>query len=217
MCDCKYQDVVDNFDNYYSKNYKLFNKLALKHSHGSEHFEDYQQDAYIRLRNRICLSGFTTQDHYRSGYTGYNFYQYLLLSIQSVIRNNFKKTKSKTFISLDDNTSENQQYMLHSETETVLNDVEHWNDYERREQRWEDVIFTLIMLDDYLKKRFEDDRAVGLFWRKTRFNFTYKELALEQGLHKRTILRLVQPLIFAAANDFPVYFKQYHNDARRNK
>ncbi len=188
-----FNNLIKSFDSFYINNY---NKLVFEARSITQHYdyhEDIVQDCYIKMRNRIGLSGFTS----------INFHGYLWLSIMNEWKVLCNRNKIRSFHSISD--AELDVHTINHAEEKLQ---ESNNFHDNQQQYYEQIEYIVMMLFKYVQIRY-DDKQSYLFISYFLLNDTYRTLSERTGYSISYISSVIMPIKKDLKANFKTFLK--HN------
>lgn len=201
-----YLKNVTEFDNFFNKNYHKLLREATSITKHYDYSADIVNDTYLKVRQRIWLSGFTGSHH-----------AYCWMSIQNEWKVLCNRNKIRHFVELDveDNGEANSNgngnhygKMKHNDrdhAEQVLLQQQEWND--QQEEYYQKIEFIVRILFNYIESNY-NERDATLF----KFYFiegtTYKDLSRITGYSQAYISNTIKPIKKSLKHNFQQFLKQ---------
>lgn len=182
---------VQRYDNWISCNYNGLLRYCKKYRIE----EDYINDVYLNVRNRILLSG----------YSGTQYTTFIKRSIHNLRINEAKKRNGKHYIEFG-----NEDYENTIETQLQLED-----EIEKDTQQYrEDVLFFSRMMFRYINEKQYDDKWQFIFrcYFLMEGRMTYQKLTAMTGYHKNLCTRVITTIKNDIRQNFLIWLK---DDKRR--
>jgi len=197
---------VKEFDEFIKNNYRKLLNDALSITQHYDYSTDIVNDTYIKIRNRIELSGFTG-----------NVYGYFWMSVSNEWRVLCNRKKIRKFVELDiEQDSEANSHGNNNHTSKIkYNDREHAEQVLLQNEEWdkiEEEYFNRIMwicnlLYNWIEVNY-DDREAYLFKTYFKHGDTYEELSIRTGIDKPTISRIIKPIKRRLREEFQDYINK---------
>lgn len=183
--------LVRGFDQFFANKYEKLLMEARSITQHNEYSADIVNDTYLKVRQRIWLSG----------YTGTNYHAFVWQSISNEWKVLCNRKKIRSFIDIND---EDDHYRDIEHAENVLQDINRDNDHQ--EEYYQKIEFIVRMLFNYIETKY-DSKATYLF----KFYFiegtTYAELAERTGYSQAYISQTIKPMKLELRNNFKQYLK----------
>lgn len=189
----KHEQEIRQFDTWISSHYECLQSYCNKY-----HIpEDILNNAYIKMKDRIV----------RSGYTSTQYMTYVKTTIGNLQKNEQKKWNNKFFVDVEDEDFEN------TIEDKLLNDDE---DEKATQQYREDVMYFSMMLFKYImyEKKYDDEwQFVFRSYYLMPQRFTYKKLTAATGYNKNHCTKIIQTMKSDIKENFINWLK---DEQRRN-
>jgi RNA polymerase sigma factor (sigma-70 family) len=187
--------LVQEFDRFFANKYdKLLYEAQSITSH-SDISSDLVNDTYLKVRQRIWLSGFT----------GTNYHGFCWRSIQNEWKVLCNRKKIRTFIDIGDTDNHYHDINL---AEQVLLDIEHDNN--NQEEYYQKIEYIVRMLFNYIETRY-DSRASFIFKFYFVEGITYEELSNRINYSQAYISNTIKPMKKDLKNNFRAYLISKQN------
>lgn len=192
-----YKHLVQDFDRFFASKYEKLLNEAISITQHYDYSPDMVNDAYLKVRQRIWLSG----------YTGTNFHGFVWQSISNEwkVLCNRKKIRQFVDIDLDDNNEHGYHHADRMKAEQQLLQEQQWND--DQEQYYEKIEFIVRILFNFIESNY-NERDATLF----KFYFiegtTYKDLSKMTGYSQAYISNTIKPMKKSLKNNFQTFLKE---------
>jgi RNA polymerase sigma factor (sigma-70 family) len=188
-----HKELVIKFDNFYTKKYNQLLSEARSITQHNEYSDDIVNDTYLKVRNRIWLSG----------YTGNNFHSFCWRSIQNEWFVQCNRKKIRHFIDIDDRDKYNDDI---NKAEIILLNEEEWN--QRQEEYYRSIENIVMILFKFIEINYSE-RDAYLFKTYFLLGETYSELSERTGYSKALISKVIKPQKKAIKINFERYLKNF--------
>lgn len=188
-------DAIKVYDIWFGNNYKQLQKHCKRYRIP----DDYLNDVYLNVRDRIVRSGFTEQ-----------YYQtYVKRSLHNLMINEAKKCNGRFEIDFDD-----EDY-----TVTIENTLQDNDETEKDTQQYrEDIMFLSKKIFEYImnEKRYNDEwQFVFRSYYLCTGRMTYAKLTAMTGINKNQCTKIIQNIKKDIRTNFLNWLKE--DDKRRKK
>lgn len=196
---------VKLFNEFFIDNYKNLVKDAQKITNHNPYYdmaEDFVHDNYIKILNRIALSGFT----------GSNFRGYFFMAMKNDFRVLKNREKVRHFVPIDTVDNDNGwEYgkTNRSKAEQYLLEEEEWN---KDQEQYHTIIESIVIhLFKYVQIKY-NDKQTYLFITYFLEGDTYKQLSERTGVDISIISKTIKPMKLDIKNNFQTYINQKRNE-----
>lgn len=187
----KYKDKVKEFDQFFIDNYS---KLLMNANSITSHYDyssDIVNDVYLKVRQRIELSGFT----------GTNYFGFCWMSIQNDWFVLCNRKKIRHFIDIDDHDNHFNDI---ERAEQYLLTEEEWN--QKQEEYYQKIEFIVRILFNYIETNYNEKESY-LFKTYFLLGETYKQLSVRTNYSQAYISNTIKPMKRDLRNNFTEFLK----------
>lgn len=191
-----YLNLVKDFDRFFETKYEKLLNEAVSITQHYDYSADMVNDAYLKVRQRIWLSGFT----------GNNFHGFLWQSISNEWKVLCNRKKIRHFVDID--SSDNEDGYYHSDrikAENVLLLEDEWN--KQQEEYYQKIEFIVRILFNYIETHYNEKEAY-LFKTYFLLGETYKELSIRTGYSQSYISNTIKPIKKKLKHNFIDYLRK---------
>lgn len=186
-----YKHLVQDFDRFFVKKYEKLLNEAVSITQHYEYSNDMVNDAYLKVRQRIWLSG----------YTGTNFHGFVWQSISNEWKVLCNRKKIRHFIDIDDHDNHFNDI---EHAEQYLLTEEEWN--QKQEEYYQKIEYIVRILFNYIETKYNEKEAY-LFKTYFLLGETYKQLSVRTKYSQAYISNTIKPIKKDLKNNFTQFLK----------
>ena len=173
-----FKHLVHDFDQFFVNKYEKLLNEAVSITQHYDYSQDMVNDAYLKVRQRIWVSGFT----------GTNFHGFVWQSLSNEWKVLCNRRKIRHFVDIDD---QENNYLDIEKAEQYLLTEEEWNKVQ--EQYYQRIERIVMILFNYIETNYPE-RDAYLFKTYFLLGETYKELSIRTGYCQSTISNTIKPI-----------------------